>query len=317
MHKIISTVDKEVLDITYWPTDICNYSCDYCFPGSTDAKNRYPKDLDQLLNGFANLFSVYSDLGKKKFKLTIAGGGEPTLWPELGLFCKRIKQLGNVEIQITSNASRTLRWWDEYKPFIDSASLSCHYKEVNTAHFIAVADLLYEHGVEVLAQVLMDPLNWDKCNSILEELFTSKHAWFIQTKEVLGNGLYTSTQKDFLKNPHRRLMPSDMLLKNIDKWQIINSVEIINDEVALSKSNTYILENRNNFNGWNCNFALERIAIDSSGSIQGSCGVKIKRDLNIYDPNLTTAMTNLDTIVCTRHACDCPPDTHVTKWAQP
>ena len=303
------------MDITYWPTDICNYNCDYCFPGSTEGKNRYPKDLNQVLDGFDNLFLSYAKFDKTKFKLTIAGGGEPTLWPDLGVFCKQVKQLANVEIQITSNASRTLRWWDDHKSFIDSVSLSCHYKEVDVPHFIAVADLLYSHGVEVTAQVLMDPLNWNKCDNILKQLFSSKYAWFIQTKEVIGNRLYTTSQKEFLKNSLKRIIPSELLLNNIEKWQIIKSVEITNDDVRLSNANTYILEQRNNFNGWNCNFALERIAIDSSGAIQGSCGIKINQDINIYDSNLMSLLTNLNTIVCTRSACDCMPDTHITKFS--
>lgn len=315
MNKIITTVDKTVLDITYWPTDICNYNCDYCFPGSTDGINRYPKDLTTLLTGFDILFKAYSSLGKTKFKLSIAGGGEPTLWPDLGEFCKKIKQLANVEIQITSNASRTIRWWEQYKTYIDSAALSCHHKEVDTDHFIAVADLLYEANVEVTGQVLMDPFAWNTCTEILEKLFTSKHSWFIQTKEVIGHGPYLPSQKELLKNSHKRLMPSELLLKNIDQYQLIKSVHIVNDEVKLSKVNTYILENQNNFKGWNCNLAQERIAIDSAGTIRGSCGETIKDELNIYSPELSSMLTNLGTVVCSRHQCDCPPDTHITKWA--
>lgn len=315
MNKIISTVDKSVLYITYWPTDICNYSCDYCFPGSTDGKYRYPNDVDAVIRGFKDLFTAYNSIGKSKFKLAIAGGGEPTLWPDLGIFCEQVKQLADVEIQITSNASRTLRWWDEHASVIDSVAFSCHYKEVDVDHFIAVSDLLYNYGVEVTAQVLMDPLNWDKCQTILNQLFTSKNNWFIQTKEVIGNGPYTSSQKEFLKNQYKRLIPSELLLKNIDFYQPIKSVQIVNDDVTLSHMNAYILENKNNFNGWSCNLSTERIAIDSSGDISGSCGVVIKQDLNIYNDNLLTMLSNLEPVVCVKNICDCPPDTHITKMA--
>ena len=315
MNRIVTTVKPEVLDITYWPTDICNFSCDYCFPGSTDGVYRYPKDLAQVLAGFDRLFSAYNKQGKSKFKLTIAGGGEPTLWPELGEFCKQVKQLNDVEIQITSNASRTIRWWKEHASNISSVALSCHYKEVDVDHFINVADLLYDNGVEVTAQVLMDPLNWGACNAVLEKLFGSKNSWFIQTKEVIGNGPYLTYQREFLKNSLKRLIPSELILKNMENYQPIKSIEIVGDQVKLSNMNTYILENRNNFKGWSCNLATERIAIDSSGAIRGSCGVSIKPNLNLYNEELETELLDLGSIVCTKHMCDCAPDTHITKSA--
>lgn len=296
--KIVSTQDKHVLEITYWPTDICNFNCDYCFPGSTPGINRYPKDLEVTLDQFNTLFESYRAKGKTKFNISIAGGGEPTIWPELGEFCKRIRDLADVELQIVSNASRTLRWWTKYRQYIDSVALSLHHKEVDINHFIQVCDLLYEAEVEVTAQVLMDPHHWDKCMSLLDKLYSSKHEWYIQLKEVIGHGKYTSEQMVFLETSLKRLEPSDRILKNLDKYNLIKSVQIDdNDEVVTSKMNTYILHNTNKFKGWTCSFPTERIAVDTVGNIKGSCGVAITGD----------------TVVCPLKSCDCAPDTHVTK----
>lgn len=298
--KIVTTQDKNVLEITYWPTDVCNFSCDYCFPGSTLGTNRYPKDLENTLEQFNNLFKKYNELGKTTFNISIAGGGEPTIWPELGEFCKLIKDMSNVRIQIVSNASRTVRWWNEYKGYIDSAALSLHHKEVDIKHFINVADLLYEAEVEVTAQVLMDPTNWDTCKTLLDDLYTSKYDWFIQLKEVIGYGEYSNEQKEFLRNPLKRLEPSERLINNLDKYNLIKSVQIQNDDVTVSKLNTYTLNGMNKFRGWMCSFPLERIAIDTLGNVKGSCGVEF---------------SELKPVRCTKESCDCSPDTHVTKWS--
>lgn len=300
--KIVTTNERTVLDITYWPTDICNFSCDYCFPGSTDGVNRYPKDLEKTLELFDNIFKKYKSKGKTKFNISVAGGGEPTLWPELGEFCEQIKTMADVSLQITSNASRTLRWWEQYKHTFNSCALSLHHKEANIEHFIKVADMLYEAGCDVTAQVLMDPQYWNKCVDLLEKLFKSKYKWFIQAKDVIGHGSYNEEQLEFLKNSYKRLAPSERLIQNIDNYNLIKSVQIDdNDNITISKVNTYIVNSKNKFLNWRCNFPLERIAVDSAGRIKGSCGLEF--DLETLEP-----------VTCTRLTCDCPPDTHVTKW---
>ena len=87
--KIITTQEPNLLDIRFWPTDICNYNCAYCFPGSVTNKLRYPKNIDTVIKNFRILFNSYIQKhNKTKFKINIVGGGEPTLWPYFAQFCK-------------------------------------------------------------------------------------------------------------------------------------------------------------------------------------------------------------------------------------
>ena len=63
--KIATTQDPETLDIRFWPTDICNFSCEYCFPGSVTNRLRYPKNIDTVIKNFRALFDYYTLAHKK------------------------------------------------------------------------------------------------------------------------------------------------------------------------------------------------------------------------------------------------------------
>ena len=55
--KIISTQEPDVLHVRFIPTDICNFNCSYCFPGSGNVnKFRYPKNIDTVIKNFRILF---------------------------------------------------------------------------------------------------------------------------------------------------------------------------------------------------------------------------------------------------------------------
>ena len=74
--KIVSTQESNLLQIRFFPTDICNFNCSYCFPGSHNEKYRYPKNVDTVIKNFRKLFDLYTtNLGKTRFHLLIAGGG--------------------------------------------------------------------------------------------------------------------------------------------------------------------------------------------------------------------------------------------------
>jgi wyosine [tRNA(Phe)-imidazoG37] synthetase (radical SAM superfamily) len=162
LQSIISTQDSNSLDIRFWPTDICNFSCDYCFPGSVLNKLRYPKNVHTVVKNFRILFDSYiTNHGKERFKINIVGGGEPTLWPKFKIFCEEIKKNHNVYIQCTTNASRTVRWFEENSKDVDEFVLSYHQKDCNLENFISVADYLYSiEKKNITALVLMDNTRW-------------------------------------------------------------------------------------------------------------------------------------------------------------
>lgn len=328
LQKVISTQDKKTLDIRFWPTDICNFSCEYCFPGSVTNKIRYPRNVDTIVENFRILFNEYIEKhNKESFYINIVGGGEPTLWPHLNYFCENIKKEHDVFIKLTTNASRTLRWFKDNTQFVDKFTLSCHYKDVDIHRFIEIADWIYESNKEPGALMLMDAKNWDKCNELLTTMINkSKYPWTIQAKEVvdapgLDIGSYTVEQREFFKQPLKRIPSTEWILKNLNNLRIHESIAIYeNDEIVPALANHYITTEQNYFEGWNCNVAIENLVITHDGTVTGSCQEEIFKNAKInlfsesFEEDFKNAKMKLDTIVCPRNCCSCQPDTHITKW---
>lgn len=303
--KIISTQDPNLLQVRFFPTDICNFNCSYCWPGTHDGNFRYPRDLDYILENFRNVFDQYKHAGKTKFHLTISGGGEPTLWPKLENFCKQLKETHDVFITLVSNGSRTLEWWKNNYLYFDDVTLSFHHEYADLAHHCAVADFLYEKELKVTTLVLMDFKNWNKCVDAVNVMLTSEYPWIIQTKEIVdapGRGVdcYNTEQIAYLESSIKRIPSNDRLLKQIDDFKLHQSVILFDDNTAkVSKPHTIILNHWNKFKGWNCMLGVESIVINHDGTIRGSCGV---------------GLNGINSVVCPKNDCSCQPDTHISKF---
>jgi molybdenum cofactor biosynthesis enzyme MoaA len=320
--RIISTQEKNLLQVRFWPTDICNFNCSYCFPGSHDNKYRYPKNTDIVVNNFKKLFDYYSnELGKTKFHLTISGGGEPTLWPELEKFCKNIKEEHDVYITLVSNGSRTLRWWSENSMYFDDVVLSFHHEFSDIDHHISVADLLFEKNLKVTSLVLMDASNWEYCVSVVEKMKSSQCPWYIQTKEIVdapGKGVedYNEEQTKYITESIKRIPDSQWILKRIDDVKMYPSVVLFDDGSAeSSRPHTIIVNRWNKFKNWSCNLAQESIVVTAEGKLLGSCTAKIfDKDINIFSLDFDLSDKTLyKKISCPFESCICQPDTHISK----
>jgi len=326
LTRVVSTTPRNILDIRFWPTDICNFNCEYCFPGSVLNINKFPKNIETVIKNFRILLDEYQKSHNKDFfRIDIAGGGEPTLWPYLNDFCIEIKKFHNVAIKLTTNGSRKTEWFEKNTKHIDKFSLSCHYKEVDISRYIQNCDYLWERGSRVGALLVMDAQHWDQCLKLLDEMLRSKHSWPIQAKEVVdAPGLdfdsYTDKQKKFFTNPLKRIPDSKWILDNLNELNYYQSIAMFdNDEAEPAAPNHYISKLGNNFKGWKCSVAIENLVISHDGKITGSCQEEIFKDANLslfsedFEEKFNRAKLDLQSIICPRNCCSCQPDTHVSK----
>lgn len=324
--RVVSTQDNKTLQIRFSPTDICNFNCSYCFPGSGNiGKYRFPKNINTVIKNFRLMFNVYKDkVGKERFHFTIEGGGEPTLWPHIEQFCKELKESHDVYITLITNGSRTLRWWEENLGYFDDVVLSTHHEFVDVDHQCAVGDLLYEAGVKITALVLMDAKNWNKCIGIIEKMKQSIKPWFIEAKAIIdapghGMDIYNEEQLEYLKTNIKRLPDSEWILKRVTNIGVPESILLFNDGTAVpSKPHDIILNKWNYFEGWSCNVALDTLMISYSGTVTGSCQEPLFKDtkLNIFSETFEEDFNTdikLTPIICPRKSCECQLQTHITK----
>lgn len=321
--QIINVDGPECLQVRFLMTNVCNYKCSYCFPGSNEGTYRFPKNTNTIIKNFQLLLDEYKiKLGKTKFSIHLSGG-EPTLWPGITKFCEELIKSHNVDFTLITNGSRTIKWWTENGKYFQDVMLSCHHEFADVNHLIQVADLLFSLDVKVASSVLMDARHWDKCVAIVEHMKTSKFAWPLQTKEIvsvtgIGMDVYSDNQLSYLNDSMKRFPNKEYFVKHIRSIKHYESIATLDDNtIKQANSNTYITNKWNNFKGWSCDVAMETLLITWDGSITGSCQEPVfNTPFNIYSELFADEFkldADFKSIRCPRASCDCSPETHISK----
>jgi hypothetical protein len=282
-----------------------------------------------VCNNLEHLISTYkTKFNKTNVRLTI-NGGEPTLWPELGEFVKRMHESTGCRITLNTNGSRTIRWWEEYANYFDDIQISVHREQCDVNHIKQLLDLIYTKTDTFCgAQVLMDPLAWDTSMSILNQLIDHPTPWLVKTVlitdpttgAVMPN--YQTEHLNFMRGAVKKRPPEDYIehMKSSGKIDETDKKEakIIFSNGTEEPYNTFrLMENDwNKFYGWDCNVGIDRLGISYSGEVEGNCGEKVfDTSLNINDPEFIGKFKPemIAPIKCKKIYCDCTSDIRVTK----
>ena len=330
--QIINSDYNDFLHVSYAFTNLCNYDCNYCYPSSKAGTNRFP-DYDLLIKNMDHLLNIYkTHFNKKNIRMNLLGG-EPTLWPKLGEFVEWCHTKYSCRVTMSSNGSRSLRWWKEYSKYFDDIQISVHHEYADLKHIKEVLDFIYSQGdIMTAAQVLIDPIHWDKCISILDNLGSNPIPWLVKSRVVMDleekniREEYSENQLDFLKDKVKRLPPQEYIdrMKQTGKIQNAdraNAVIKFDDGTEIQYNTFEVWKNQwHKFYGWECNLGVDRVTIQANGDITGSCtaGYIFNTDTkyNILDPNFITKFTPniIKPLICREIFCSgCSSDIRLTK----
>lgn len=319
MKKIVEVKNDKpntYLRIEYMVGNYCNYKCWYCSPHANGGTHRWHNDTEFLLKNFRYLFDFFIEKGKTSFELNLLGG-EPTLWPDVAYFSREIKKNHPVVVTMTTNASRTFRWWDENAAAFDKIRFSCHPNEVDIDHYISVLDLVYSKDISMNALIMMDPKNWDKSVEIVEKCKTSKYPWFINAMEVHSQYGYTEEQKLYISGSIKRMASLWWIFKHEKPFAKKPRV-IFEDGTSKSIERNFLsLNDINHFKGWSCNLGIDNINIQKDGILTGVCNMKLYgKDFyyNIYDKDFMKKFNpDLNPVICGVDNCLCQPEQLLDK----
>ncbi len=317
INKIESTVSSDVLRIEMFLSDYCNYQCWYCSDEYHSKTVQWP-ELEPLLSNFLHFLNYYKAKGKRQFIIQI-GGGEPTLWPGLVSFVKAIKYYADCTVSITSNGSRTLRWWKENARWFDHIALSVHHEQADPYHIAQVGDAIYNSRVATWATVMMDPDHWDKCVNIINVLKQSQRKWSISATQIQHQSInYTDEQKKFLDKKIYRdnnLLYEIFVNRKVPKY---SGPKITANGLTKKVPEHWLLLNGfDNFKGWLCNVGIDTVFINKLGDIKGSCGNKLYGEsyyFNLFEVNFKEVFEpDIKPVICEMTRCICQPEVNCTK----
>jgi molybdenum cofactor biosynthesis enzyme MoaA len=320
----IKTMEKKNrLRIEFMVGNYCNYKCNYCGDWANGGTHRWPQDFDTLLKHFRHLLDFYVANGRDDFEINLLGG-EPTLWPNVAEFSRIMKSEYNAKLTLTTNGSRTIRWWEQNADAFDKILFSYHHIEVNKfssiEKFIEVIDTVYDMKVPLNTLVLMDTTCWDEVIEAMEIMKSkSRNPWFICAMEV-HPPRYTPEQRKIFVNNVKRRPPIWRLLKDEHEnfWKGKTKVVFDDGSTERVERNYFSTRDLNYFEGWMCNIGIENINIQKDGKITGVCGNRIFDEdtfYNIYDPEFTKVFNpKLVPTLCESKVCWCQPEMLMTKW---
>lgn len=314
--EVKSDKSSSHLRIEYMVGNYCNFSCWYCGPHANGGTHRWYEDTEFLLKNFRHMFDFFMKNGKTSFELNLLGG-EPALWPDVAYFSKEIKRTHPVEVTMTTNGSRTLRWWDQNADAFDKIRFSCHPNEVDVDHYISVLDLVFSKGISMNALVLMDPTNWDRSVEIIEKCKKSKYPWFLNAVEVFSQYQYTEEQRQYIAKCVKRRPSLWWILKHDIKSFKKPRVVFEDGKSKYIERNFLSLNDLNHFRGWSCNVGLDNINIQKDGILTGTCNMKLYgKDFyyNIYDLDFVEKFNpELKPVICEVDNCWCQPEQLLDK----
>lgn len=128
------------LGVDVVPHKVCTLDCIYCQVGPTTRRTLERECFVPSAEVIEDVRQAL-DMGPKPGVITFAGSGEPTLYSELGVVAKALKEFTNVPLLLITNGTLLFRedvatdamWFDRVAPSLDAADMAS-FKAINQPH---------------------------------------------------------------------------------------------------------------------------------------------------------------------------------------
>ena len=255
--------------------NMCNFSCSYCPPVLNNGSFGWndlevvKKFIDRTVEHYAPR-TVY-------FEFT---GGEVTLWKDFVKCAEYIKSIGH-DVGFISNASRTIRWWEQNKNNFDHVCLSFHPEHSDPDHFYQVVEIMSKvcrTHVNIMGHTdaIMFNEGVELSNRLADNLENISMAF---QPLVIDFGEerfpYTRAQQNIFDEQFKLF---GSRVKHTKEYKLyrgsMDMLDTVNDLKQNSSAHRFIAENTNNWKGWDCWAGVEQIIVDFDGSVwRGWCRV--------------------------------------------
>jgi organic radical activating enzyme len=310
MINEITNDRPDTLSIQWEMSSTCNFECWYCPTRYHDGKYRWPNFDDAL-----DFFTDVAEQNKHRPIWVNILGGEPTLWPELPKFLSMLPP--NIEHTVTTNGSRTIKWWkNNYKSFIN-VGISHHPLQGDSNHVYNVVEFLSQQEniniVYVSIMVVKEKL--DECIEIIEKFENSDIKMSLIVKHISPWG---DIDRDKVKQNNTvdviKLMDrSFRRRKDTFKTAQPTTCYYNSEEINFRKLE---LDSEDNFEGWKCTIGVNRLYIKPNGDVfRAVCCIKSGRS-KIGNITYSSNFTNLKPITCVTDACGCRDELILHKWQE-
>ena len=288
--------------ISWNPGTTCNYNCSYCPIYLHDGGYKW-----QDLNTVKDFISYCTEFYHPKKLYIEYGGGETTVWSNLIFIAEHIQNLGN-HIGILTNASRTMRWWNDNKNKFNSIGVSFHSETADLDHIFNVVDLMRNY-CWTRVNILMhnEKKYWDKCVYLAEKLIKLDNIKIVLkpvNDQMIGPLLsYSDEQMEYMNQQWNNLLSNIEYTDDFIKPIYRSKMNMVKNETVVGTEFPYwfVVNKKNNWKGWKCWSGVEQISVDPDGEIlrcKSRVGGSLGNIHNLSNINLPTEPVICDKLLC-------------------
>jgi|TARA_B100000959_G_scaffold280605_1_gene342732 MoaA/NifB/PqqE/SkfB family radical SAM enzyme len=308
--------------INWFITNKCNFSCNYCHPFNHEGSSSL-YDIDTYKNFISKVLTQIDVPLVVSFT-----GGEPTAMPIFDEFLDFLVE-NNVKIGITSNGSKSIKWWKKYHKAFDWISLSFHTEKSNTRQFIDIVDTVWAHSL-VSVRVMMHPQQkyFEKGLELYRLLKTRPFVTIVHVEKVpiVDDWLtdnekyheYTPEQQKHLDNDLWFKRETSLPSKNKNEYKVPVDVTGVfktangrYEEQSELDTNAIAASGKNQFYNWWCLGGLEHLHVNDRGEIWPAACLQGKQLGNIDD--LDNFNLPKKPLLCKKDFCYCATDMIISK----
>jgi len=271
----------------------CNYRCSYCADHLHSGYTGQPRW--ETVKRFVENFKVNKDIC---YRLS---GGEPTYWKHFIDLAKLVKEQNHV-FSFLTNASQSAEYYKTISQHSDGIMISYHNEYADKYH---IAEVVNAIECQVVVQVMLSPENFDEMFKVADYLHTTTNVCVIpkvivEKKNGITNNVsqYTSMQKDIIKEWPFYSSVDDSKMHRGDI--LLDSIKVTGDQL--------IINELNNFYGWQCWGGIDMINIDMWGNMY-------RADCQVGGPigNIERYKLPNKPITCNKNTCSCLSDLYLRK----
>lgn len=296
--------ENNVLSLDIVTTDYCNYNCWYCWPEAHAGTKKLP-----ALNTVAikNLKHIIKLLQGKKDLVVSFSGGEPSMYSYIQDYIYFFKTELKAKIQIITNGSRTLNWWEKNIKYFDDIEVSVHPLEADIDHLIALGELLKKHSKMYSMRVIIVPNEKELVCNIADKFKNNK----INVSKKYLDLSHLASDNDNNWDPNMFKIDEDISfgsgIGKTEEISIYTKSNVFKRPIKEKWKKTSLNNFVGNFKGYLCNAPSEYMFLNTSGKMSLTCKNNIQEKfsaLNIFEEDYTKEEFDKQ-VTCTTGYCKC------------
>jgi len=289
-HSLDTIHGNHKIFVSWMLGNQCTYKCSYCNDAYNGGNHKFPSK-EKILE----VFNTFNTPIKVMFL-----GGEPTYHPDFEEIV--LGKPNHVTIQLISNGSRPLAFWERISQHLDLIILTYHIEYAKLERFKEIAAACKNKLNRINLPML--PSRWDECMEVFVSL--TEAGFKVSPKVLLEDFGYTANK--YLQGYNKE----QLAWINSNQDAAVHTMKMIapsGKSFKQTNPSELLAQKLTNFKGWECESPKWNVSILSDGRVFDTA-CKQRKQLGTIESGFTL---DRSPVICEQNFCWCYSDLHTKK----